>query len=166
MQAIKLWFQSICEDLQLIEIHSGEDNGRRMASALAVIFGLEKLIPRPLKRENMETQFLEILCLLLCPKPMCEKETCRDIEVVFSVVPKDSRSDVRDALNSFCMELSHRRHLNSPQWLYALPLLHHLRDPALRPFHKLQCEPNEITWTDKHLGLGGVRYQTQNKSFG
>ena len=163
---MKAWLQSVAEELALIEIHSREDNGRRMASALAILLCLDALIPGAIRLEKVEFNLMECLFYLLYPMPDCEKQTCHDMDFVLRLVPKDSRKIVYEALNNFCRELSHKRHLQSPHWLYALPLLHLLRDPQLRPFQRMQADPKEIPWVDKGLGLGAVRSATQNKGFG
>lgn len=163
---MKNWLQSAAGELELIEIHSREDNGRRMASALAILVCLDKLIPSALALHKVEYSIMEVLFELLYPRPDCEKKTCHDIDFVFSLVPKDRRKMVHEALNSFCQELCHKRHLNSPHWLYALPLLHRLKDTQLKPFQKLQCKPEEIPWVDKSLGLGVVRHAHQDKNLG
>ena len=136
-----------------------------MASALAILLCFDHLIPSPIKLEKLEHSLMEILFGFLYPMPDCKKRTCHDIDFVLSLVPKDSRKMVYEALNNFCRELSHKRHLHSPHWLYALPVLHLLRDPQLRAFQQLQVEAKDITWVDKGLGLGAVRCATQNKDF-
>ena len=162
---MRAWFQSAAEDLQSIEVHSREDNGKRMASAFAILVSLDKLIPKTFSIDRVEFRLIELLSMLLCPRPDPERKTCHDVDFVLSLVPKDSRKMVCEALESFCRELSHKRHLNSPQWFYALPLLHFLRDQKVKPFHKIQGDPKEIPWIDKSLGLGTVRSATQQRTF-
>ena len=166
VQAMRAWLQSAAEDLQSIEIHSQEDNGKRMASALAILVTLDHLIPNTFTIDKINFKVTELLFTLLCPRPDTEKQTCRDLDLVLSLIPKDNRKTVCEALESFCRELSHKRHLNSPHWFYALPLFHFLRDPQLRPFHIIQCNPKDVPWVDTSLGLGAVRSVTVNKKFG
>lgn len=161
-----MWLQSAAEDLQSIEIHSCEDNGKRMASALAILVTLDLLIPNSFTIEQVNFKVTELLFTLLYPRPDSDKQTCHDLDLVLSLIPKDSKKMVCDALGSFCRELSHKRHLTSPQWLYALPLFHFLRDPQLKPFHRIQCNPKEVPWVDTSLGLGAVRSVTMNRTFG
>jgi hypothetical protein len=162
---MRAWLQSAAEDLQSIEIHSQEDNGKRMASALAILVTLDLLIPNTFVIDKVNFKVTELLFTLLCPRPDSEKQTCRDLNLVLSLIPKDSRRLVCEALGSFCRELSHKKHLNSPQWFYALPLFHFLRDPQLKPFHRIQCHPKEVPWVDTSLGLGTVRSVTENRKF-
>lgn len=163
---MRKWLSSIADQLQSIEVHSQEDNGKRMASALAIVVCLDELIPSIFKIESVEFRLMELLFVLLYPRPNCEKYICHDINFVLCLVPQDSRKKVHDALNSFCMELSHKKHLHCPYWLYALPLLHLLRDSRVRPFRKLQCGLKDIPWVDTNLGLGTVRSATVDKTFG
>jgi hypothetical protein len=165
VQAIRAWLQIAAEDLEVIKVHSREDNGKRMASALAILVTLDLLIPNSFGIFRVEFRFMELLFTLLCPRPDSEKQTCRDLDLVLSLIPKDNRKLVCDALGSFCRELSHKRHLYSPQWFYALPLFHFLRDPQLKPFHRIQCEPKDVRWVDTSLGLGAVRSATENRKF-
>lgn len=157
---MKKWLQSIADKLQL---NTYEDNGKRMASTLVVLLCLDKLVPQTIRMEKIEFQLLEVTLLLLCPRPDPKNSTCPDLDFVFNLIPTIHRKMVYEALNGFCMELSHRRNLQSPQWLYALPLLHFLKDPQLRYFYKLQHTPH-IPWVDKTLGLGVVRSVVQNKN--
>ena len=163
---MRAWLQSAAEDLQSIEIHSCEDNGKRMASALTILVTLDLLIPSIFTIDRVDFKVTELLFTLLCPRPDCDKQTCRDLDLVLSLIPKDSKKLVCDALGNFCRELSHKRHLNSPHWLYALPLFHFLRDPELKPFHRILCDPREVPWVDTSLGLGTVRSATRDRTFG
>ena len=163
---MKSWLQGVADKLELIEIHSQEDNGKRMASALAVIVTLDSLIPGAIKLQNVEHKLMEILFCLLRPRPDCEKRTCHDLEFVFHLAPNEDRKTIYEALNSFCMELSHKKNLLCPSWLYVLPLLHFLRNPHLRPFHILHDDPKDVPWVDTSLGLGAVRSATRNKNLG
>lgn len=163
---MKAWLQSAAEELQSIEIHSREDNGKRMASALAILMSLDELIPKTFKIHQIEFRLIELLFMLLCPRPDSERQLCHDLDFVISLVPNNSRKIVCEALRSFCQELSHKRNLTSPQWIYALPLLHFLRDPKLKPFHRIQGDPREISWVDRSLGLGAVRSATRHRAFG
>ena len=161
-----MWLQSAAEDLQLKKIHSCKENGKRMASALALLVTLDLLIPNSFHIDQVEFRLIELLLMLLCPWPDSDRQTCHDLDFVLSLIPQDSRKMICEALRSFCQELSHKRHLASPQWLYALPLFHFLRDPQLKPFSKIQCNPKEVPWIDRSLGLGAVRSVTRNKIFG
>ena len=163
---MRAWLHSNAEQLQLIGIHSPEDNGKRMASALAMLVTLDLLIPDVFKIDQVEVELIELLLMLLCPMPNSEKQTCYDLDFVLSLIPMDSRKMVSEALGSFCRELSHKRHLASYQWLYALPLFHFLKDPQLKLFYTIQCNPKEVPWVDTSLGLVSVRSQTVNKAFG
>lgn len=163
---MRAWLQSAAKELQLIEIHSREDNGKRMASALAILVTLDHLIPKPLSIDQIEVGLIELLLILLCPKPDPERQTCHDLDFILGVVPNDSRKVVCEALRSFCQELSHKKYLASPHWLYALPLFHFLRDPQLKPFSKIQGDPKDVPWVDRSLGLGAVRSVTRDKRFG
>ena len=163
---MKAWLWEVAEDLAVVEIHSQADNGKRMASALAVIVTLDSLIPSAIKLESVEYKLMEILFWILRPRPNSEKKICDDLNFVLGLVPTQSRKMVYEALNSFCMQLAHKGNLNSPNWLYALPLLHFLRDSQLRPFHKLQLDPNAIPWVDNSLGLGVVRSATHGTNIG
>jgi hypothetical protein len=165
VQVMRAWLQTAAENLEAIEVHSREDNGKRMASALAILVTLDLLIPNTFGIGRVEFGFMELLFTLLCPRPDSEKQTCRDLDLVLSLIPKDSRKLVCEALESFCRELSHKRHLNSPQWFYALPLFHFLRDPELKPFHRIQCEPKDVRWVDMSLGLRAVQSATENGKF-
>ena len=159
------WLLIVTEHLRQINIASAEDNGRKMASALTVIFCFYQLIPRPLKMELIPFTYIEMLLSCLYLLPDLEHAVCLDLDFIRSLVPGDNRKAVSEAIVGFCLQLSHTKLLESPQWLDAIPLVHLLRGD-LRPFQKLSSDPKKMGWNDKSLGLVHVRKSTNDKHYG
>ena len=136
-----------------------------MASALAVMFCFSILIPKPLQMDGIPFEYIEKMFYLLYLRPDLECGTCSDLDFVLSLVPPANRKEVSDAIIGFSLQLSHNKLLNSPQWLYAIPLIHFLRGTS-KPFQKLPSDPQSVTWYNKGLGLDHVRRLTNEKHHG
>lgn len=159
------WLLTIIDQLQQFEVTSVEDNGRRMASALTIVFCFYILIPKPLRMDLIPFEYIEKIFYLLFLRPDIDHLTCMDLDFVLSLIPPTNRKEVSDAIIGFSVQLSHHKLLNSPQWLYAIPLIHFLRG-TLKPFQKLPCDLHNTTWADKYLGLGHVRKSTNEMHHG
>jgi hypothetical protein len=158
------WLLAVTDHLRQVDVVSAEDNGRRMASALTVIFCFYQLIPRPLKMELIPFTYIETLLSYLYLKPDLHHTVCRDLDFVLSLVPDTNRKDVSDAIIGFCLQLSHTKLLESPEWLDPIPLVHFLRGTS-KPFQKLSSDPTKMGWCDKSLGLVHVRKNTNDKHY-
>lgn len=162
---MKLWLLSIVEDLQTRPNNTPEENGRRIASIVAVIFCLDQLIPRYLRIENIKPEHTSKLLSMLALKPVMEDKKCFDFKYVLDLIDPNCRKAVTEAISGFCMHLAHSRTLHNPEWLYAVPLLHFLRKDSF-PFQMPELNPEKMQWGDKNLGLGSVRSKTCDKQFG
>ena len=155
---------AVIEELRAKEIKCLEDNGRRMASVLAVILSFYRLVPL-LSVDYVLPDTIEVILSLLKLRPDVEHSTHTDLDVVYSLIPKANRKMVSDAMIAFCLSLSHRKLFERPSWLYAIPLVHFLRGTSC-PFQKPELNPEKMTWGDKSLGLGHIRRETNSKSLG
>ena len=159
------WLLTVVDHLRQVEVISAEDNGRRMASALTVIFCFYQLIPRPLKMELIPFTYIETLLSYLYLMPDLEHTVCHDLEFILSLVPDANRKEISEAIVGFCLQLSHTKLLESPEWLDPIPLIHILRGVS-KPFQKLLSDPTKMLWCDKSLGLVHVRRSTNEKHYG
>ena len=141
---------------------SPEENGRRIAAVLVVIYCLEKLIPHQLKREDINLDTVADMMFMLTLKPDTKNQKCIDYEYVLSLLHSNSTRPVGEAIRAFCNHLSHHRDLQAPQWLYAIPIYHFLHGDC-KPFSSPQLDPNMMKWGDKNLGLQHVRKRTFDK---
>lgn len=162
---MKLWLLSIIEDLQTRPNNVPEENGRRIASTVAVIFCFYQLIPRHLKMEDIELEHTSSFVSMLALKPDMEVKKCYDYDYVVDLIDPKCRKAVAEAISGFCMHLAHHKTLHNPAWLYAVPLLHFLRKDST-PFQGPELNPEEMEWGDNNLGLGSVRSNTCDKQFG
>ena len=156
------WFAEVTNRLQFVSVTSAQSNGRRMASALTIIFCVYKLTQDHPKMSKMSLECTQMLLSFLYLWPDLEHCTCSDLEFVYTLIPKINRTDVSKAVANFCLKLSHHMFLKSPQWLYAIPLVHFLSGTS-KPFQKLSCDPKEIKWSDRSLKLDYVRKYRDDK---
>lgn len=162
---MKLWLLSIVDDLQTRPNSTPEENGRRIASIVAVIFCFYQLIPRCLRIDDIKLEHISKFLSMLALKPVMEDKKCFDFDYVLDLIDPKCGKAVADAISGFCMHLAHHKTLHNPEWLYAVPLLHFLRKDSF-PFQMPELNPEKMLWGDKNLGLGLVRSKTCDKQFG
>ena len=159
------WIISVTDQLQHFYVNNAEDNGRRMASALTIVAVIDDLTPNHMQIGKFPFANTETLLSYLSLRPNMKECACSDLDFVYSLIPSNSRKSVSDAVVTLCNELSHNKLLQSPQWLYAIPLVHFLRGTS-KPFKKLPCDPKNIAWVDGSFGLSHVRERTNDKTYG
>ena len=94
-----------------------------------------------------------------------EGKKCFDFYYVLDLIEPNCRKAVAVAISGFCMYLAHHKTLQYPGWLYAVPLLHFLREDS-SPFEMPELDPERMRWGDKNLGLGFVRSMAYDQEFG
>lgn len=161
---MKLWLLSIVEDLQTRPNNVPEENGRRIASIVVVIYCFHQLYPHYLKLENILTHTSSFLSMLAL-KPDLEGKKCLDFDYVLDLIDPNCREKVAEAISDLCRHLAHHKMLRNPEWLYALPLLHFLKKDS-SPFQIQELNPEKMRWGDKYLGLGPVRSMAYDQEFG
>lgn len=159
-----VWLLEVVKQLQEQETKNAEDNGRRMASIITLVSAFYQLIP-PLSIHSLDTGDIEAILYLLCLWPDPEHSKCADLDVVLSLIPGAQRKAVSDAIIGFCNHLLHQKLLNSPYWLFVVPLVHFLRGTS-KPFQKPELDPQKMVWSDRSLGLNHVRKETNDKQIG
>lgn len=140
---------------------NAEENGNRMASVLAMISCIYTLVPNPLSLDHFGTNDIAVILSMLRLKPNLKEQQCTDVEIVFSLLPDQSRKAASEALCGLCTYLSSQKDLRSPEWVCVIPLIHFLQKKSM-PFSNLS--PDKIIWENKHLGLNHVKSDTRNKN--
>ena len=156
---------SVTAQLQHFYVNNVEDNGRRMASALTIIAVIDDLTPSHMQINKFPFECIETLLSFLSLRPNVKEYTCSDLDFIYSLIPSNSRKSISDSVVTLCNELSYHKLLQSPQWLYAIPLVHFFRGTS-KPFKKLPCDPKNITWVDRNFGLSHVHERTNDKTYG
>ena len=156
------WLYSVVLALKGKQCVTQEENGKRIAAVSTVIYCFDMLIPRPLRIESINLDRISDMMSMLTLQPDTENQKCIDYEYMSSLIPQNSRKKAADAISQFCRQLLHKRNLHSPQWLYAIPLIHFLREDC-KPFQAPELNPEKMKWEDKNLGLSVVRSQTHDK---
>ena len=162
---MKLWLLSIIDELKTKPSDVPEENGRRIASVIAVICCFYQLIPHHLRIEDVKLNYIATILLMLALKPVVKHKKCIDFDFVLDLIDPNSRKSVAEAISGFCTHLAHSRTLHNPEWLYAVPLLHFLRKDS-SPFQTAEMNPEKMQWGDKNLNLTTVRSQAHDKQFG
>ena len=162
---MKLWLLSIVEDLRTRPNNTPEENGRMIASVVAVIHCFYWLIPGHLKLENIKFENISMLLSMLALKPVIEDKKCFDYDYVLALIDPKGRKRVAEAISNFCRHLAHYKTLQKPEWLYAVPLLHFLRNDS-SPFQMPELNPEKMQWGDENLGLDIVRSKAYDQKFG
>ena len=154
------WILTLVDELQVKSVDNAEENGRRMASVLAIISCIYSLVP-PLKMDNFESSAIAAILSMLCLKPNLENKQHTDLDTVLSLIPEKSRKAVSEALCGMCKYLALHKDLREPDWIYAVPLIHFLQKKST-PFDALN--PEKITWKNTYLDLSHVKSMTRNKN--
>ena len=154
------WVLTLIDELQVKPVDNSEENGRRMASVLAIISCIYSLVP-PLKLDSFESSAIAAILSMLCLKPNLEDRQHIDLDIVLSLIPEKSQKAVSEALCRMCTHLSSHKDLREPDWLYAVPLIHFLQKKST-PFDTLN--PEKITWANPQLRLDHVKIMTRNKN--
>ena len=133
---------------------SADANGRRMASVLTIICCLYKIAT---KVDVIPFEHAAALLSMLRLMPDALNEVCIDWDFVNELLPKTSRIEMAfAATHSIVVHLSHNKHFNKPEWLFALPVLHFLNESS-EPFQTIEYNPRAIPWGDKIIALGYVK---------
>ena len=154
------WILSLIDELQVKSVDNAEENGRRVASVLAIISCIYSLVP-PLKLDNFESSAIAAILSMLCLKPNLEKRQHTDLDIVLSLIPEKSRKAISEAVCGMCTHLSSHKDLREPDWVYAIPLIHFLQKKS-SPFDTLN--PDCIIWKNAHLDLSHVKHVIRNKN--
>lgn len=155
------WVLTLIDDLQMKPVDNAEENGRRMASVLAIISCIYSLIPQPLTLGNFEPGAIAVILSMLQLKPNLEERQHMDLDVVFSLLPDKSRKAASEALCGMCTHLSSHKDLREPDWVQVIPLIHFLQNKS-KPFDT--PNPDKIVWKNFYLGLYHVKSVTRNKN--
>ena len=154
------WLLSLVDELQVKAVSNAEENGRRMASVLAIAFSIHSLVPNPIPRTSFESSAIAAVLSMLHLKPNLKELQHSDLDFVLSLIPETSRKPISDALCGLCTSLSFHKDLREPNWVHVIPLIHFLQKKS-KPFDTLNLE--KIVWNNPHLGLNHVKSVTSNK---
>ena len=168
LQVFKKWLLDIIDKLQLLPVESPCDNGRRMASVLCIIYCLHLNIEMPGRFDmgTFSTPAIESLLSMLLLRPYIADRVCTDLDIVLTTIPKWSFASVSRALIFICTHFSYKRHLKSPQWLFAVPLVHFFLEYNLSPFDELEVDLDKIRWSDEHFELSHIPHLCKHRNSG
>ena len=134
-------------------------NGKRMASALTIICCFFKIVT---KMDAIPFEHAAALLSMLRLMPDALNQVCVDWELLTELLPGTMKTMAFDAAHGFAVHLSHHKHFNRPEWLYALPVIHFLNGKS-EPFQKIEYRPRAIPWGDRIIGLGYVKNFIKDK---
>ena len=160
VQALVEWILSVIEELQMRPADNSEENGRRMASVLAIVSCIYTLTPRPLSLDRFDSNAIAAILSMLCLKPNLQGRQHTDLNIVLSLLPEKSRKPASEALCGLCIQLSSHKDLRKSEWVQVVPLVHFLQKKSV-PFDTLN--PDKIVWCNPSLGLKHVKSMTSHK---
>ena len=154
MQVLKGWLASIIKELKTKVVSTYEENGKRMASVLTVLTCLHHLTSKNLVPfRDVSLKVIAASLQMLALKPDFEQKRCHDLEFILSMIPEKVRGDVADVVTFFCAHLVEFKDFQSPEWLFAVPLIDFLKRLS-KPFQRLEINPSEIPWKASYQSLG------------
>lgn len=155
------WILSVIEELQMRPADNSEENGRRMASVLAIVSCIYTLTPYPLSLDRFDSSAITAILSMLCLKPnLQEQQHADDLSFILSLLPETSRKAASEALCGLCIQLSSHKDLRKSEWVQVIPLVHFLQKKSV-PFDTLN--PDKIVWCNPSLGLKHVKSMTSHK---
>ena len=154
------WLLSLVDELQVKSVNNAEENGRRMASVLAIVCCIYSLVPNPISWANIELNAVAAVLSMLHLQPNLKDRQHSDLDIVLNLLPEKSRKATSEALCGLCTHLSSRKDLQEPVWVRVIPLIHFLQKKS-KPFDSLN--PDKIVWENLHLGLKHVKSVTRDK---
>lgn len=166
VQVFKDWLTKIIDQLYSKRVELPDENGRRMASVLSLICSLHFLqgVPSVFDINKFSTKSIESLLSMLLLNPYVDDQKCTDLDIVLTMVSRPLLRKVSDALIFICNHISFKKQLSSPQWLYAIPLVHVFVEKDLIPFGDLEIELEKIRWSDGHFTLAHIQCPNRQKN--
>ena len=154
MQVLVDYLLNITRKIFFIEVQGNPGlNGKRMASALAIICCIRK------NRINIELNDASALLEMLRLMPDVQSSKCIDWEYVNELIPKKFKASVAEYVRTMANSLCQKKHFSLPEWLYAMPVLHFLCGVS-SPFQEVLLSSTEIPWGSKLIELGKVKSHT------
>ena len=150
------WLLQVMKELRQVVHNPANQNGKRMASVLSIIFCFDHLIPRYISMSIFKNEDIADMLSMLTLSPNVEQRKCLDYDYVNTLVKPQMRKTLAEAILSFCIQLHHKTFLFQPKWLYAVPLLHFLQGVS-QPFGNFELDPQKMKWGDASLGLNSLR---------
>ena len=157
------WLRSIIEEVQKFSI-SSESNGRRIATILVIIICYYKLDSMDNVQVKLQSDDVAKMLAMLELKPDKERNSCCDFDYVKSLLDQSTSKDTILAFHFLCNFYTPIEYVEKAQWLYALPLIHFLKEMC-KPFAKPQLNPEKIVWYDISLPLLGIERSVRQGYF-
>ena len=132
-------------------------NGRRMLSATIIICSLYKMIPSYIKIEEISSFLISTSISMLCLLPDVQKKKCDDWDYLLNYIPREFNETVYEAIQFFIHHINCKNLLKQPSWLYAIPVLHFLKQMSY-PFQEVEYDFKKIPWKDEFTA---IREKTQ-----
>ncbi len=143
------------------------ENGRRMLSVITIMCCIWRMVSGHIKfNDLLDHHTMHLVLSMLRLKPDQEQKRCIDWEYLDKNIPTEFKKESYASVQMFINELSHARPLSTPQWLYAIPVMHFLNGVS-EPFQGFEFDPRKVPFEDKLIGLRAVRektYHTDNST--
>lgn len=137
-------------------------NGNRILSAIVIMCCLNEMIPKCIKFDDITDHRISALLSMLCLMPDTQSRKCADWDYLTNLIPTSFRKTAYESVLAFINHLSHTKCFDLPEWLFAVPIVHFLKEDCV-PFEDMVLDPKKIPWIDKLIGLQGVRSEASGK---
>lgn len=135
-------------------------NGKRMLSATIIIICIYKMIQSGIKIDDISSDNMTTLLSLFCLQPNVQEQKCEDWEYLVTYIPESSKNFVYEAIQKILNHLMCKKFFNQPSWLFAIPVLHFLKQVS-HPFKEIEYDFKKIQWKNDYVKLATVRKKTQ-----
>ena len=143
---------------------SSENNGGKIATVTAIIICYYKLHSQNYIWITIPSEFVGNIIASLVLNPDEDTLSCSDFDYVKSLLNEATTKDVIAAFQYLCSYFSPIDYIKNAQWLYALPLIHFLKQRC-EPFANPPLDPEKIVWDDEHLPLLAIEKSAQQGTF-
>ena len=151
----------IMNQLLKIEIKDAIHNGQRMSSAIVIMCCLQEMIPKCIPIFDIPSESIASLLSLLSLMPDMHHRKCADWDYMITLIPDSYRKTAYESVLALTVHLSHTTYFAFPDWLYAIPVVHFLKNTS-QPFKAIELNSEQIPWGDKLIGLESIRSHNNN----
>lgn len=122
-------------------------NGKQICSMLVVLLLLNKIYSHFKENDVKDYKTISSMFSKLCLQVSNSQQppTCPDLDFVLSRIPDDHRKNIAEALKELVNSIVSLNGWKTPEWLYAVPLIHILNG-KIEPFQRPTLTSKDINW--------------------
>ena len=147
----------MAEGLQLHDVVSSSDNGKRISCVLVVLTLLKKIDEKLEACDKDPNEYMQLFSMLyLRPEFDCNPPKSTDWNyVMHSFIPAAEQQNVANTLVHFVNRVLKSSMCHEVEWIYVVPLIHFLK----KRVDPLQLPGVTFMWKDPDVDLLPVKYR-------